>query len=125
MAQRLDSRAGMTAPLPRQTPSLSSPQAEDKLSKFNREKDSLYILPLSIIPLETPSLKRARLLKDARLNSVVELFHDLAEIPQMTPGGCRQTQHEGRLGASPVLNSHDRPWSALDRADGSMRNPAP
>ena len=67
----------MTAPLPRQTPSLSSPQAEDKLSKFNREKDSLYILPLSIIPLETPSLKRARLLKDARLNSVVELFHDL------------------------------------------------
>ena len=67
----------MTAPLPRQTPSLSSPQAEDELSKFNREKDSLYILPLSIIPLETPSLKRARLLKDARLNSVVELFHDL------------------------------------------------
>jgi hypothetical protein len=67
----------MAAPLPTQTPSPSSSRAEGKSSQFNWEKDSLYILPLSIIPLRTPSLRRARILKDARLNSVVELFHDL------------------------------------------------
>ncbi len=27
----------------------------------------------------------------------------VAEIPQMAPGGCRQTYHEGGLGASPAL----------------------
>ena len=36
--------------------------------------DSLFILPLSIIPLQTPALQRARLIKNVRLNSVVEIF---------------------------------------------------
>ncbi|MHA1569435.1 MAG: hypothetical protein ACTSXZ_08185 [Alphaproteobacteria bacterium] len=40
------------------------------------DMDSLYILPLSMIPLDTPGLKRARLLKDSRLQTVVELFND-------------------------------------------------
>ncbi len=40
------------------------------------DRDSLYILPLSIIPLETPSLRRARMIKNVRLDSVVELFED-------------------------------------------------
>lgn len=40
------------------------------------EMDSLHILPLNIIPLETPSLKRARLVKNVRLDSVIELFYD-------------------------------------------------
>lgn len=40
------------------------------------DMDSLYILPLSMIPLETAGLKRARLLKDSRLETVVELFND-------------------------------------------------
>ena len=66
----------MTVASPTQTPSPSSSRVEIELSENNREKDSLYILPLSIIPLETPSLKRARILKDARLEGVVELFHD-------------------------------------------------
>lgn len=39
------------------------------------DRDSLHILPLSILPLETPGLKRARMIKNAQLNSVVELFH--------------------------------------------------
>lgn len=38
--------------------------------------DSLHVLPLSIIPLETPALHRARLIKNVRLESVVELFAD-------------------------------------------------
>jgi len=38
------------------------------------DRDSLYILPLSIVPVKTPTLKRARLTKNARLQSVTELF---------------------------------------------------
>jgi hypothetical protein len=40
------------------------------------EMDSLRVLPLNIIPLETASLKRARMVKNVRLDSVVELFYD-------------------------------------------------
>ncbi len=40
------------------------------------DKDSLHVLPLSIIPLDTRSLRRARLIKNDRLESVVELFKD-------------------------------------------------
>jgi hypothetical protein len=39
--------------------------------------DSLFILPLSVIPLQTPALRSARLVKNARLQSVVEVFRDL------------------------------------------------
>lgn len=38
------------------------------------DMDSMHVLPLSIIPLQTPSLKRARLIKNIRLETVVELF---------------------------------------------------
>ena len=65
----------MTFPSPTQTPSPSSSQVENKLSEYNRDKDCLYILPLSIIPLETPGLKQARLVKNARLESAVEVFN--------------------------------------------------
>ncbi|MBK8174001.1 MAG: hypothetical protein IPK66_01470 [Rhodospirillales bacterium] len=40
------------------------------------DRDSLYILPLAIIPLQTPALTRARLIKNVRLDSVIELFED-------------------------------------------------
>ncbi len=36
--------------------------------------DALHILPLSIIPLQTEGLKRARLVKNSQLDGVVELF---------------------------------------------------
>lgn len=39
-------------------------------------KDALDIQPLSFLPLQTKSLKRASMRKDARLQSVVELFAD-------------------------------------------------
>ncbi len=40
------------------------------------DRDSLHILPLSIIPFRTPALTRARMIKNVRLESVVELFDD-------------------------------------------------
>jgi len=40
------------------------------------DMDSMFILPLSIIPLETPALQSARLIKNVRLRSVVEIFSD-------------------------------------------------
>ena len=45
-------------------------------SRPESDMDSLYILPLSMIPFKTPGLKRARMLKDARLDTVIELFND-------------------------------------------------
>ncbi len=44
--------------------------------QFDDANDSLYILPLSIIPLTINSLKKARLTKNTRLDSVIELFAD-------------------------------------------------
>ena len=41
------------------------------------DMDSLFILPLSIIPLQTVALSRARLIKNVRLKSVVETFSDV------------------------------------------------
>lgn len=40
------------------------------------DRDALHILPLSIVPLQTPALSRARMIKNVRLESVVELFQD-------------------------------------------------
>lgn len=39
-----------------------------------RDSDAIHILPLSVIPLKTPALTRARLVKNTRLQSMVELF---------------------------------------------------
>ena len=38
------------------------------------DRDSLYILPLAMVPFEHPGLRRARMVKNARLESVIELF---------------------------------------------------
>ncbi len=52
-------------------------EAQDALTaQEEQDTDSLYILPLHMIPIETPGLKRARLIKNVRLDTVVELFHD-------------------------------------------------
>lgn len=49
-------------------------QAE--LAPTDKERDSLHILPLCIVPLETPGLRRARLVKNNRIETMVELFKD-------------------------------------------------
>lgn len=45
-----------------------------ELNHAVEERDCLHILPLTAVPLHIASLKRARLLKNSRLESVVELF---------------------------------------------------
>lgn len=40
------------------------------------DRDSLSALPLAIIPLETPALRRVRLVKNNSLEGVVEMFED-------------------------------------------------
>jgi hypothetical protein len=42
----------------------------------DNDRDSLHILPLNILPLDTPSLNRAKLIKNVRLDSVIEMFTD-------------------------------------------------
>lgn len=39
-------------------------------------RDSLHILPLDMLPVKTPGLKRARLVKNSRLETMVEMFRD-------------------------------------------------
>lgn len=41
-------------------------------------RDSLHMLPLSFIPLKTPGLKCSRMIKNVRLETVVELFNDMS-----------------------------------------------
>jgi len=51
---------------------------DDGLKPINdSDMDSLFILPLSIIPLQTPALQSARLIKNVRLRSAVEIFSDV------------------------------------------------
>jgi len=40
----------------------------------DQDKDSLHILPLDVVPLQTPGLTKARLIKNSRLEGMVELF---------------------------------------------------
>ncbi len=42
----------------------------------DQDRDSLYALPLSIVPLQTQGLRSARMVKNTHLESVLELFHE-------------------------------------------------
>lgn len=54
----------------------STPDTEKRKAWDDEARDSLHILPLSAIPLETPGLQHARLIKNVRLQTVVEMFRD-------------------------------------------------
>ena len=43
---------------------------------LDSDMDSMFVLPLSLVPLQTPALQKAKLVKNMRLESVVELFSD-------------------------------------------------
>ena len=45
-------------------------------SKLESESDAPHILPLQLIRLETPALRRARIVKNVKLEGMVELFSD-------------------------------------------------
>ncbi len=40
------------------------------------DRDSLFCMPLAMIPLSTPGLRSARLIKNAKLESMIEIFSD-------------------------------------------------
>ncbi len=51
---------------------------DDELKPIaDSDMDSMFVLPLSIIPLETPALQSAKLIKNVRLKSVIEIFQDI------------------------------------------------
>jgi hypothetical protein len=50
------------------------PKVVTPADEFARQMDSLHILPLKIIPFKNPVLKSASLIKNSRLETVVELF---------------------------------------------------
>ena len=43
---------------------------------FTNDQDAIDILPLSIVPLRTTSLRKARIIKNSRLEGMVELFSE-------------------------------------------------
>ncbi len=50
--------------------------ADNQAVSDDDARDSLHILPLSIIPLLTPGLRGSRMIKNVRLETVVEMFND-------------------------------------------------
>ena len=48
-----------------------------RTDEFN-ENDALHILPLSNIPLQIRALRETRLIKNAKLEGVIELYSDAA-----------------------------------------------
>jgi hypothetical protein len=44
-------------------------------TSFDEDRDALHILPISLLPVEHALLRRTRMIKNARLDGVVELFN--------------------------------------------------
>ncbi|MCW8834921.1 MAG: hypothetical protein OQJ99_00980 [Rhodospirillales bacterium] len=55
---------------------MGEPTEKEVISIDDADRDSLSVLPLSIIPLQTPALRRARMIKNAHLETVIEFFSD-------------------------------------------------
>jgi 3-oxoacyl-ACP reductase-like protein len=66
------------APADAATPTVPAAQEPAELQdpEFLSDMDSLHILPLSIVPFETDGLKRAKLIKNVRFETVIEMFKD-------------------------------------------------
>ena len=75
-------------------------EPEDEQTKSTRlDRDSLHVLPLADLPMQTPGLKHARLIKNVRLESVVEVFKDA-------------TAGSGQLGIEDL--SHEFGWKITE-----------
>src|ERR1700743_394607 len=53
------------------TPKLAVPEEGDIPDE---DRDSLHTLPIAILPIQTPVFRRARVVKNSRLESVIEFF---------------------------------------------------
>ena len=49
---------------------------QDERHEYESDMDSLHVLPLNIIPFDLSSLKRAKMIKNVRLETVIEMFRD-------------------------------------------------
>ena len=49
---------------------------EDERREYEPDMDSLHVLPLNIIPFDLSGLKRAKMIKNVRLETVIEMFRD-------------------------------------------------
>jgi hypothetical protein len=52
---------------------------------FDEARDALHIMPLSIVPLKTRGLRTARLIKNARFDTRIELFRDASSGSGQVP----------------------------------------
>lgn len=85
--------------------------------KENKAQDSFHILPLSMIPLETPGLRKANLVKNARLETAVELFNDdstgsgqvsPSQLAEVFPSYAEEIQRDmGIIEGLSALDSYD------------------
>lgn len=48
----------------------------ETLRPTNAQRDSLHILPLCMLPVQTPALRRACMVKNNRLENAIEMFND-------------------------------------------------
>ena len=46
----------------------------DEIDETDEERDSLHILPLTMVPLNVASLQKARLIKNSRMEGMIELY---------------------------------------------------
>lgn len=60
------------------SPATPAPETGGEQLFDDTSRDALHILPLGMLPIRTPGLKRAKLIKNARLEAVVEVFQDRA-----------------------------------------------
>jgi len=59
-----------------EAPVQDAPAPIEDLPVDDEDRDSLTVLPLAIVPLDTASLRRGRLVKNVHLDGVVEMFKD-------------------------------------------------
>lgn len=77
---------------PQSNQAISDPQGVIPPAYSNEDQDSLHILPIWVLPVVHPTLRRARLIKNARLESMVELFnYDNCGSGQVTVAGAAKT----------------------------------
>ena len=86
----------------------------------DEDRDSVHVLPLSIVPLQTKGLERTRMIKNAKLESVIELFDDKkAGSGQIPVNAVRQVFTNIDAGDVNVLSKLSKLYSTMSIAYAS------
>ncbi len=94
-----------------------APSPTSMIAEYDR--DSIHTLPLSVLPIGNGALARARLIKNHRLETRVELFRDngggsgqiaIDEVPDFFPGDAETTRRDvgllRRIGELPAFDPY-------------------